>query len=153
MSEETRFRIMEEPLAVEPIASQVVHANAGAVNTFIGTVREMTNGKRTVSLVYEAYVPMAEKQLRQIGEEIQEKWPDAHVAIHHRIGKLEISDIAVVIAVATPHRDAAFQASRYAIERIKEIVPIWKKEHWDDGQAWIGNQKETQAYPSGKPEE
>jgi molybdopterin synthase catalytic subunit len=149
---EENFNIVEEPLQVEQVINKVIHPHAGAVSTFIGTVRELTRGKRTLYLVYEAYVSMAKKQLYKIGEEIVQKWPDARVAISHRIGRLEISDIAVVIAVSTPHRDDAFKASRYAIERIKEIVPIWKKEFWEDGEAWIGDQLEQVAYPTGKPE-
>lgn len=147
-----KFVVTDAPLSVEEVVSQVVDPRAGAINTFIGTVREMTDGKKTVYLKYEAYVPMAKKTLRQIGEEIEEKWPRAKAAIHHRIGELNISDIAVVIAVSTPHRHESYEASRYAIERIKEIVPIWKKEHWDNGESWVGDQKETTPYPSGAPE-
>jgi molybdopterin synthase catalytic subunit len=95
---------------------------------------------------------MAVKKLEQIGREIQERWKGAKVAITHRVGRLEISDVAVVIAVSTPHRAASYEASRYAIERIKEMVPIWKKEHWEDGAEWIGDQLEQVPYPSGKPE-
>ena len=100
-----------------------------------------------------AYEPMAVKKLEQIGQEIEEKWSGSKVAITHRVGKLDITDIAVVIAVSTPHRADSYEANRYAIERIKQIVPIWKKEHWEDGQEWIGDQLEKVAYPTGKPEE
>ncbi|WP_147803601.1 molybdenum cofactor biosynthesis protein MoaE [Alkalicoccus halolimnae] len=124
----------------------VIRPEAGAINTFIGTVRELTKGKRTLSLTYEAYVPMAEKKLAQIGAEIEEHYEGSRVAIAHRIGRLDISDIAVVIAVSSPHRDESYQGSRCAIERIKEIVPIWKKEHWDDGSEWIGDQLEKVSY-------
>ncbi|HEU5141410.1 MAG TPA: molybdenum cofactor biosynthesis protein MoaE [Bacillales bacterium] len=147
------FNITEDEIQIEEVFKMVVHPNAGAVNTFIGTVREMTKGKRTLYLQYEAYVTMAEKQLTQIGKEIEEKWPEARTAITHRIGRLDISDLAVVIAVSSPHRAASFEASRYAIERIKEIVPIWKKEHWEDGTKWVGDQKETTPYPDGAPKE
>ena len=88
-----------------------------------------------------------------IGEEVKEKWGDIEIAISHRVGKLEISDVAVVIAVSTPHRKDAYEANQYAIERIKEIVPIWKKEHWETGEEWIGNQKGTKMYVNGKPSE
>jgi molybdopterin synthase catalytic subunit len=94
---------------------------------------------------------MAVKKLEQISHEISEKWNDAKVAITHRIGKLEISEIAVVIAVSTPHRKDAYEANEYAIERIKQIVPIWKKEIWEDGESWIGDQLEKTPYPEGKP--
>jgi len=149
---EQLFLLTHDPISIEQVINKVVRREAGAINTFIGTVRELTRGKKTLYLEYEAYQSMAEKKLAQIGSEIKEKWPDALVAITHRIGRLEISDIAVVIAVSTPHRAHSFEASRYAIERIKEIVPIWKKEHWEDGEKWIGDQLENKAYPSGKPE-
>ncbi|MDQ0340372.1 molybdopterin synthase catalytic subunit [Caldalkalibacillus uzonensis] len=146
------FKVVRAPISVEKVVSKVIHPHAGAINTFIGTVREITKGRKTLYLEYEAYVSMAEKQLYKIGQEIIQRWPEARVAITHRIGRLEISDIAVVIAVSTPHRADSYEASRYAIERIKEIVPIWKKEFWEDGEAWIGDQLERVAYPSGKPE-
>lgn len=147
------FEIAKDPINTQSVIDKVVQREAGAITTFIGTVRELTHGKKTLYLVYEAYEPMAVKKLAQIGTEIEERWPGSKVAITHRVGKLDITDIAVVIAVSTPHRADAYEANRYAIERIKEIVPIWKKEHWEDGQEWIGNQLETVAYPSGKPEE
>jgi molybdopterin synthase catalytic subunit len=146
------FEIIEKSIEVDAVIKKVEDRNAGAINTFIGTVREMTKGKKTLYLKYDAYIPMAEKKLAQIGTEIQEKFPDAKVAITHRIGELTISDIAVVIAVSTPHRADSFESSRYAIERIKEIVPIWKKEHWENGEEWIGDQLEKNAYPLGKPD-
>lgn len=135
------YAIVDEPLNVQEYIDYVLHPGAGAVTTFTGHVREWTHGVRTLYLAYEAYVPMAEKKLAQIGLEIEEKWPGARVAIAHRIGELHISDIAVVIAVSSPHRKAAYEANEYAIERIKEMVPIWKKEIWEDGEEWIGDQK------------
>lgn len=150
---EKLFLITDKVISIQEVVDKVVHPNAGAINTFIGTVRELTKGKKTIYLKYDAYASMAEKKLAQIGDEIQERWPDAIVAITHRIGRLDITDIAVVIAVSTPHRADSYDASRYAIERIKEIVPIWKKEHWEDGEEWIGDQLEKTPYPTGKPEE
>ncbi|EEK82049.1 Molybdopterin-converting factor subunit 2 [Bacillus cereus ATCC 4342] len=94
---------------------------------------------------------MAEKMLEKIGSEVKEKWPGTHVAITHRIGTLQISDIAVVVAVSTPHRKAAYEANEYIMERIKQIVPIWKKEFWEDGDSWIGDQLEKTPYPVGEP--
>lgn len=143
-----RFNIVEEPINVGEVIQKVVHPNAGAITTFIGTVREMTHEKRTVYLKYEAYIPMAVKQFAVIEEEIHSRWPGTLVAITHRIGELQITDVAVAIAVSTPHRAASFEACRHAIERIKEIVPIWKKEHWDNGESWMGDQKENVA---GRP--
>ena len=147
------FVITEEPISIEEVTKKVVRRDAGAVVNFIGTVREFTKGRRTISLHYEAYPSMAQKQLKRIGEEIGERWPEARVAISHRTGSLDISDIAVVIAVSTPHRKDAYEANEYAIERIKQIVPIWKKEKWEDGEEWIGDQLEKTVYPKGQPEE
>ncbi|MGM7720153.1 molybdenum cofactor biosynthesis protein MoaE [uncultured Metabacillus sp.] len=146
------FEIVKDPISIEEITDKVIRREAGAVTTFIGTVREFTHGKRTLSLEYQAYEQMAVKKLEQIGDEIKERWSDAKVAITHRIGKLTISEIAVVIAVSTPHRKDAYEANEYAIERIKQIVPIWKKEIWEDGESWIGDQLEKTPYPKGKPE-
>lgn len=147
----TLFEITEEPVQVEHLIQKVERREAGAITTFIGAVREWTNGKRTIYLAYEAYEPMAVKMLAQIGGEVQSKWPDTEIAITHRIGELSISDVAVAIAVSAPHRKAAYEANEYAIERIKQIVPIWKKEHWEGGETWIGDQLENVPYPKGKP--
>ncbi|MFT4412531.1 molybdenum cofactor biosynthesis protein MoaE [Fredinandcohnia humi] len=153
MNQNELFKITKDPINIEEVTNKVIRREAGAITTFTGTVREFTKGKRTLYLEYDAYIPMAVKKLAQIGQEISEKWPDAITAITHRIGRLDISEIAVVIAVSTPHRKDAYDANEYAIERIKQIVPIWKKEHWEDGEMWIGDQLETKRYPTGKPEE
>lgn len=147
----SHFWISEKPIELQDCIDKVVRPEAGAISTFIGIAREFTKGKRTLYLEYDAYVPMAVKQLERIGDEIKAQWPDADTSIAHRIGRLDISEAAVVIAVSSPHRDAAFKASRYAIERIKEIVPIWKKEHWEDGTKWIGDQKENISYADSNP--
>lgn len=151
--QENKFEIVDQPIDVEAMRAKVMNRNAGAVTLFIGTVREMTKGKKTLSLQYEAYAPMAIKMFEQIEHEILEQWPDVRLAISHRVGLLAISDIAVVIAVSSPHRKVAYEANEFAIERIKQIVPIWKKEHWEDGTAWIGDQLENVPYPNGRPEE
>ncbi|WP_033827073.1 molybdenum cofactor biosynthesis protein MoaE [Bacillus andreraoultii] len=148
---EKRFEIVNEPIVVEDLMKKVACRNAGAITTFTGTVREWTKGKRTRYLEYQAYVPMAEKMLQTIGNEVQTNWPGTQIAITHRIGRLNISDIAVCIAVSSPHRKAAYEANEYTIERIKQMVPIWKKEHWENGETWIGDQSENIAYPTGKP--
>ena len=147
------YEIVKEPIDIQAVIDKVIQREAGAITTFIGTVRELTNGKKTLFLIYEAYESMAVKKLEQIGKEIEERWQGSKAAITHRIGRLEITDVAVVIAVSTPHRADAYEANRYAIERIKEIVPIWKKEHWENGEKWMGNQLETVEYPNGRPEE
>jgi len=136
--EENLIEITSEELSADKIIAKVSNPHAGAILTFVGTVREFTDDKRTVFLEYEAYPEMAIKQMQQISDEITMKWPTAKVAMSHRVGKLAIEDISVIIAVATPHRDTGFEAGRYAIERLKQIVPIWKKEIWDDGEQWIG---------------
>ncbi len=135
------FEIVEKEIDPQKYAEFVLHPSAGAVILFTGHVREWTHGVRTLYLVYEAYVPMAERKLAEIGAEIDIKWPETRIAIAHRIGELHISEIAVVIAVSSPHRKSAYEASEYAIERIKEIVPIWKKEIWNNGEHWIGDQE------------
>lgn len=145
------FWLSKDPIHINDCMDKVIRPEAGAVNTFIGIAREFTKGKRTLFLEYDAYVPMATKQLARIGDEIQDQWPDTKVAIAHRLGRLDISEVAVAIAVSSPHRDASFKACRYAIERIKEIVPIWKKEHWEDGTKWLGDQKETVSYEHHAP--
>lgn len=133
------YIITEEPLSVEEVTAKVIASDHGAALTFTGTTREWTQGRRTVHLEYEAYVPMALAKLRQIGAEIAEKWPGTRCAISHRIGHVGIAEISVVIAVSAPHRAGCYDASRYAIERLKQIVPIWKKEIWEDGSAWKGH--------------
>lgn len=145
--------ITNEAIRIDNVIEKVVRPEAGAINTFTGTVREFTNEKQTLFLEYQAYESMAEKKLSEITSEIEQKWGNAQTAIAHRVGRLEISDVAVVIAVSTPHRKDAFEASQYAIERLKEIVPIWKKEYWNDGTSWIGNQNETTSSQTHIPTE
>ncbi|AIQ28269.1 MULTISPECIES: molybdenum cofactor biosynthesis protein MoaE [Paenibacillus] len=145
------FEITDNPIQPQAVSDKVLRREAGAVTLFIGTVRELTQGKRTLYLEYEAYPLMALTQLERIGQEVRERWPDTRVAVTHRVGKLEIMDIAVVIAVSSPHRKAAYEANEYVIDRIKQIVPIWKKETGEDGKAWIGDQLNQCAYPEGRP--
>lgn len=134
------FEVVETPLSADAVTAKVVDPTIGAVVTFVGTVREWTRGRQTVYLEYEAYPEMAVEQMEKIGREIQEQWPGSRVAISHRVGRLEIGEVSVVIAVATPHRGDAFAGCRHAIERLKQIVPIWKKEVWADGEEWVGSQ-------------
>lgn len=143
MNARKRFEITEQPLSLDDVAARVNRPDCGAITTFAGTVRGETataEGKRgTDFLHYEAYTEMAERMLAQIGDEIMAQWPKVQaVSILHRIGRCEIGEPSVVIAVATPHRgDGCFEACRYAIERLKAIVPIWKQENWSDGQVWV----------------
>lgn len=135
-----QFEVTNVPIQTEQYRQYVLNEHQGAVVIFTGHVREWTKGVKTEYLEYEAYIPMAEKKLAQIGDEISRKWPGTQTAIVHRIGPLAISDIAVLISVSSPHRKDAYQANEYAIERIKEVVPIWKKEIWEDGAEWQGHQ-------------
>ncbi|RYL92109.1 molybdenum cofactor biosynthesis protein MoaE [Sporolactobacillus sp. THM7-4] len=140
------FDIITSPIDPSAVIKEVEHRNAGAIVTFMGTVREMTRERKTLYLDYESYEPMARRMLENIGGEIRKRWPGARTAIVHRIGRLQIGDLAVMIAVSSPHRKEAYEANRFAIERIKTMVPIWKKEHWADGELWIGNQQGTVSY-------
>ena len=140
-SSDSLYIITEQPLSVDEVTAKVIDANHGATLTFVGTTREMTGYQQTVHLEYEAYVPMALKQLQLIGQEIDERWPGSKTAISHRIGKVDIKEISVIIAVSAPHRESCYEASRYAIEKLKQSVPIWKKEIWADGAEWKGHQQ------------
>jgi molybdopterin synthase catalytic subunit len=132
-----RFRVTADPLDANAVARIVASADCGAIATFVGIVRDEHGGRRVLWLDYEAYEPLAIKAFARIDEEAGERWPSIALAIHHRVGRLEIGDASVVIAVASPHRPEAFAACRYAIERIKQIAPIWKHEHFEGGDVWI----------------
>ncbi len=112
-------------------------ANAGAIASFLGTVRSPNKGRRVLHLEYEAYEPLAVRVFERIREEIAAEWPDAVLALHHRIGRLVPGEVSVAIVVASLHRAAAFAACRYAIERVKQVAPIWKREAFDGGQVWV----------------
>lgn len=135
-----RFRVQEEPLDPRAVEALVDDPGSGALLTFVGRVRDNARGKGVVGLDYEAYPEAAEKMMALIGDEILERWGIGRVAIVHRTGYLGIGEASVVICVATPHRGEAFAACQHAIERLKEIVPIWKKEHYADGATWIGSE-------------
>lgn len=150
--EQALYVITDQPINPEEVTSKVQRREAGAITLFLGTVREITYGRRTIHLEYEAYPSMAVAQLERIGREVRDRWPDSETAVTHRVGHLEITDIAVVIAVSSPHRKTAYEANEYIIERIKQIVPIWKKEQWEDGSEWIGDQLGHNAYPDGQPQ-
>lgn len=131
------FEITPEPLSIDDVVSRLADPANGAVSTFVGVVRGETDGRETQHLEYEAYPEMAEEQLRRIGAEIRDRWPTIRqVAIVHRIGRLEIGEVIVVIAVSSAHRQDVFAATHYAIDRLKQIVPVWKKEVWADGEEW-----------------
>jgi molybdopterin synthase catalytic subunit len=109
----------------------------GAVASFIGLVRDHNQGRRVAFLDYEAYEPLAIRALCRISDEIREAWPDTRVGVHHRTGRIEIGEASIIIVAVSPHRANAFAACRYTIERVKQIVPIWKHEHFDGGDVWL----------------
>lgn len=132
------FRVQAEPLSLDEVVRAVSTEAHGGVVTFTGVVRAVSRGKRIERLEYEAYVPMAERKMAEIGEGIAREWPGVRVAMVHRVGVLGVGEAAVVIAASAPHRAPAFEACQAAIDRLKESVPIWKKEISEDGEAWIG---------------
>lgn len=132
------FRLSEAPLVLEEVVRAVGGPERGGLVTFTGTVRSETKGRRVQVLSYEAYPGMAERSMAAIGREIEERWPGTRAAIVHRVGTLVPGEAAVVIAVSAPHRAAAFEGCRHAIERLKADVPIWKKERFEDGEEWVG---------------
>jgi len=136
------FRITTEPIRPQDLFEAVRRDSDGAVATFCGVARNNTGGRPTSYLVYDAYPPMAERMMACIVEEIRARWPEARAAILHRIGRLEIGEISVLIAVSSPHRAEAFAGCLYAIDRLKEIVPIWKKEVFEDGEEWVEGGRE-----------
>ncbi len=132
------FRLSETPLTLDEVVQAVGGPERGGLVTFTGTVRTETRGRRVRSLSYEAYPAMAERAMAAIGREIETRWPGSRAAIVHRVGTLVPGEAAVVIAVSSPHRAAAFEGCRHAIERLKADVPIWKKERFEDGEEWVG---------------
>lgn len=132
------FRIVEGPIDPQALIEAVRSDADGAVALFLGVARRWSRGREVVHLEYEAYPEMATRKMEEIAQEARLKFGVERVAILHRVGKLEIGEASVGIAVASPHRAEAFQACRYLIDRLKEVVPIWKKEVWSDGSAWIG---------------
>ncbi len=131
------FEITTSPISVTEVISRLEDPANGALVTFLGVVRCETNGHQVRYLEYEAYQEMAEEALARIGEEIRERWPEIRgVSIVHRVGRLNVGELAVVIALSAAHRSQLFDALRYAIDRLKETVPIWKKEVWTDGAEW-----------------
>jgi molybdopterin synthase catalytic subunit len=131
-------RLTRAPIDYHALTESVRRDGCGAVVTFLGTVRDVTGDEVTVALDYEAYGPMAEKKMAEIEADIRQRWPIGDMALVHRLGHLKVGDISVAVAVSCPHRGQAFDACRHAIDRLKELVPIWKKENWADGQTeWV----------------
>ena len=130
------IRLTDQPLDLNAAYDFVQRPEAGGIAIFLGVVRDHNRGREVDHLVYEAYGPMAEREMRRIAEEAVARW-QCRIAIHHRTGRLEIGEASVLVAVSTAHRADAFAACRYAIDTLKETVPIWKREVWSDGEAWI----------------
>jgi molybdopterin synthase catalytic subunit len=132
------IRLTYELIDYHALTEQVRRNVCGAVVTFLGTVRDLTDGKVTTALDYEAYPGMAEKKMAEIEQETRRRWPVIEMTMVHRLGHLEVGEVSVAVAVSCPHRGEAFEACRYAIDRLKELVPIWKKENWADGSTeWV----------------
>ena len=133
----TDIQISSTPLTSTEAEAFVTNEECGGIVTFVGTARKYTKGKEVLRLEFEAYEPMAIKEMTKIAEQIFEKFPAKKVAIHHRVGVVNLKEIAVVISVSCPHRAAAFEACQYAIDTLKQTVPIWKKEIFEDGEVWV----------------
>ena len=132
------FRLTHDAIDYHALTESVRHPHCGAVVLFLGTVRDLTGEQVTVHLDYEAYPPMAEKKLAEIDAEVRRRWPVQELAMVHRLGRLGVGEVSVAVAVSCAHRAAAFDACRYAIDTLKELVPIWKKENAPDGGAnWV----------------
>lgn len=140
-----RFLVTREPLALEPVVRLVTapedgaggEPGAGAVATFVGVVRDVNQGRRVLRLEYEAHEALAVRTFERIAAEVAARWPAARLALHHRVGALQVGEASVVIAAAAPHRGDAFSACRYAIERVKQVAPIWKHEYFEGGDVWV----------------
>jgi molybdopterin synthase catalytic subunit len=132
-----RYDVTTGSIDPRELEAAVTHPGAGAICTFSGIVRDNSRGQSVTHLEYEAYAEMAVPQMRHIGQEIKDRWPGARVAMAHRTGHLEIGEISVIVVVSAPHREEAIMACKWGIDRLKESVPIWKKEHAADGTFWI----------------
>lgn len=142
------IKITEKPIDVQKVIDTVTSLSAGAVNVFIGTVRNMAHGKHVLWLEYEAYEAMAISEIRKIIDDASHRWPLLGWAVSHRVGTLKPGEVAVAVAVSTPHRKDSFEACQYIIDQLKEKVPIWKKEVFEDGEEWVSAQPSTVAAQS-----
>lgn len=138
MQMQTQIQLLDEPLNAQECINWVMSPTCGGIDVFIGTVRNQTKGKAVLKLEFEAYKPMAISEMNKITEQAFKQWPVEKVLIHHRTGTLKVGEIPVIIAVSATHRDAAFEACRYVIDILKQTVPIWKKEFFEDGEVWVG---------------
>ena len=132
------IRLTTDPIDYHALTEQVRRPDCGGVVLFLGTVRDLTGGRVTTALDYEAYPAMAEKKMAEIEQDTRARWPVGEMGMVHRLGRLEVGEVSVAVAVSCPHRAEAFDACLHAIDRLKELVPIWKKENWADGSTeWV----------------
>lgn len=131
------IQILDSPLSLSDCLEKVRDSSAGGIDIFVGTVREWTRGRKVEKLEFEAYQQMAIAEMQKIAEKAVDEFELCGMAIHHRVGTLEVGEIPVIIAASAPHRGAAFDACKYAIDTLKETVPIWKKEIFSDGEVWV----------------
>jgi molybdopterin synthase catalytic subunit len=142
------YRITHEPIATEDLSRKLKAPEDGVVVVFEGIVRNHSQGRRTLYLEYEAYEPMALRKMEEVGGEAKEKFPIDHIGIIHRLGRLEVGQTSVAVVVTAAHRRAAFEACQYAIDRLKQVVPIWKKEYFEDGAVWVGGEGQSSVRPA-----
>jgi molybdopterin synthase catalytic subunit len=133
----TQIQILSTPLSTQSAIDWIMSPESGGIDVFIGTVRNATKGKPVIRLEFEAYEPMAIAEMEKIVKQVYDQWPVQKVLIHHRTGILEVGEVPVIIAVSAAHRAAAFEACRYIIDTLKQTVPIWKKEVFEDGEVWV----------------
>ncbi len=136
-------KLTQDPIELRELTDFVADPGAGAMTTFVGTTRNTNDGRHVIRLEYECYPGMAEKEMVKIASEVLERWPVLKIAMIHRLGRVDIGEASVAIAVSSGHRHAAFEACHYAINQLKETVPIWKKELYEGGELWIGSQTGT----------
>jgi molybdopterin synthase catalytic subunit len=142
------FRVQTEPLDPDEVFAAIRRDEAGAVVLFHGVARNDSEGRKVIALEYDAHAPLAEKKLRDVRDEVRRRWPEiTSIAMLHRIGRLAIGETSLLVGISSPHRQQAFEASQYAVDRVKQIVPVWKKEIWEDGSGqWVPG------YPIDLPE-
>ncbi|MBI3195135.1 MAG: molybdenum cofactor biosynthesis protein MoaE [Ignavibacteriae bacterium] len=133
--------IVQDSINIQEVITSVIDSGAGGIDVFIGITRDNANGKKVLWLEYEAYEPMALKTMEQIVDEARERWSVKKISIVHRVGRVDIGEASIVIAVSSAHRKEAFEACRFLIDRLKHIVPIWKKEFFEDGSVWVDSRK------------
>lgn len=148
------IQLTQEPIDTQHVLESVQSTQSGAAVLFLGTTREWTRGRRTMWLDYECYEEMAIRQLELLEQQAREKWPLEHCTIVHRLGRVDLGEASVAVAVSTGHRREAFEAGQWLIDQLKEVVPIWKQEHWEDGATeWVHPAADVPSQPVREAEE